>query len=99
VSAGYRGGQIGNTGYRASTAVLYGGGAQPGADEIASLLGATAVSSAAVPAGHVQILLGAGARVPTIPPVSQPSPSSSGIPSTGPQGGAVAAKNGIPCVN
>jgi hypothetical protein len=99
VSAGYRGGQVGNTGYRAGTAVLYGGGAQPGAAEIAALFGVTAEAGASVPAGHVQILLGADARIPTIPTASQPSPSSSGIPSTGPQGGAVAAKNGIPCVN
>jgi LCP family protein required for cell wall assembly len=99
VSAGYRGGLIGDTGYRTSTAVLYGSGAQPGADEIAALFGVIAASSSPVPAGHVQILLGAGAKVPTIGSVTLPGPSSSAIPSTGPQGGAVAAKNGIPCVN
>jgi hypothetical protein len=54
--------------------------------------------SATVAAGHVQILLGASATVPRIR-VSRPRGPSAVIPSKGPQGGAVIAKNGIPCVN
>jgi LCP family protein required for cell wall assembly len=98
VRAGYRGGQIGNTSYRAKTVVLYGSGAQPEATRIAGLFGVVAAAGAAVSAGHVQILLGADATVPTVPSVSLASPSPV-IPTTGPQGGAVAAKDGIPCVN
>jgi LCP family protein required for cell wall assembly len=98
VHAGYRAGQIGNTSYRTSTAVLYGAAAQSEAATIARLFGVAAIAGGSVAAGHVQILLGADATVPTIPSVSLSSPSPV-IPTSGPQGGAVAAKNGIPCVN
>jgi len=97
VKAGYRAGQIGNTSYRSTTAVVYGPSAQPEAARIAGLFGVSAVPGATVPTGHVQILLGSDATLPTIPSVSLSSPSV--IPTSGPQGGAVAAKNGIPCVN
>ncbi len=100
VSAGYRAGQVGNTAERAKTAVLYGRGAQPGATQLARLFGVAAVADTAVPAGHVQILLGADATASTVGALgtssSSPSPV---IPSTGPQGGPVAAKDGIPCVD
>ncbi len=100
VSVGYRAGKIGNTAQRATTAVRYGRGAQPGAAQIARLFGVAAVAATAVPAGHVQILLGANARASSVSAVASQSSTPSGvIPSTGPQGGAVAAKNGIPCVN
>jgi LCP family protein required for cell wall assembly len=100
VSAGYQAGQIGNTSQRATTAVLYGRGAQPGASQIARLLGVSAVAGPAVPAGHVQILLGADASAASVSAISTQSPAPTGvIPTTGPQGGAVTAKNGIPCVN
>jgi LCP family protein required for cell wall assembly len=100
VHAGYRAGQVGNTSHRSTTEVLFGRGAQPGAARIAALFGVPAATGADVPAGHVQILLGADATVPTVPSVSVSSPApSSAIPTTGPQGGKVAAKNGIPCVN
>jgi LCP family protein required for cell wall assembly len=98
VRAGYRAGQIGNTSYRATTSIRYGSGAQSEAATLAGLFGVSAVAGASVPTAHVQILLGAGATVPTVPSVSLSSPSPV-IPTTGPQGGAVAAKNGIPCVN
>jgi hypothetical protein len=97
-NAGYRPGQVGNTSYRTSTAVRYGPGASADAGQIAAMFGVTAAASAAVAAGHVEILLGAGATVPPITPPSQPQ-APVVIPSTGPQGGAVAAENGIPCVN
>ncbi len=102
--AGYRAGLVGNTSYRITTAVLYGAGASASASKIAALFGVTARASASLTAGHVEILLGASAAVPTItaPAVSTtgaPRTPSVVIPTTGPQGGAVTARNGIPCVN
>jgi LCP family protein required for cell wall assembly len=98
VKAGYRAGTVGNTGARAGTAVLYGSGSSVNAGKIAALFRVKALPSATVAAGHVQILLGASATVPRIR-VSRPRGPSAVIPSKGPQGGAVIAKNGIPCVN
>ena len=101
--AGYPVGKVGNTGSRTTTAVRYGRGASASAGKIASLFGVTARSSAAVASGHVEILLGTTATVPVVSAGSQsssasPTPSAV-IPTTGPQGGAVTAQNGIPCVN
>ncbi len=99
VKAGYHAGQIGNTSSRTSTAVLFGRGAAASGAAIAKLFGVPAVGSASVHPGHVEILLGTSATVPVI---SNPSPSPSptvSIPTSGPQGGAVTADNGIPCVN
>ncbi len=101
VKAGYRAGQIGNTSDRSATAVQYGSGAAASAQAIAKLFGVSAVASASVRSGHVQVLLGAGATVPVISSAS-PSPSPSptvSIPTSGPQGGPVNAVNGIPCVD
>ncbi len=102
-AAGYRRGQVGNTAARATTAVLYGPGAEASAAAIAKLFGVTAAADPSLAAGHVQVLLGADTRTPVIAPVvAQASPSPSVvIPTTGPQGGAVTAnkKSGIPCVN
>jgi LytR cell envelope-related transcriptional attenuator len=97
--AGYRAGQVGDTSYRTTTAVLYGPGASANASKIAALFGGTAAASAAVAAGHVQVLLGASATVPRVNAPGKPQTPSVAIPTTGPQGGAVTAKNGIPCVN
>ncbi|HUB39740.1 MAG TPA: LCP family protein [Streptosporangiaceae bacterium] len=99
VSAGYRAGKVANTSYRATTAVSYGAGASASATRIAGLFGVTATASASVAAGHVEILLGASASVPDVTSASASSSPSAVIPTTGPQGGAVHAKNGIPCVN
>jgi LCP family protein required for cell wall assembly len=104
VKAGYRAGTVGNTSYRATTEVRYGAGASEGASKIAGLFGVTASPSTSVPADHVEILLGASATVPDVSSVAAVQPSSSSspsavIPSTGPQCGAVQAKDGIPCVN
>ncbi len=95
--AGYRAGRIGDTGYRASTAVLYGSRAAASGRKIAAKLGATATPGRAVAAGHVEVLLGATAGA--LPVVSASSPAPVTAPTTGPQGGPVAAKDGIPCVN
>jgi LCP family protein required for cell wall assembly len=99
VAAGYRGGEIGDTGSRATTAVLYGGGADAGARAIAAMFATTATPSAAVPRGHVEILLGAGATVPATNAAGASAEAPSVITTAGPQGGPVAAKNGIPCVD
>jgi LCP family protein required for cell wall assembly len=100
VRAGYRAGEVGNTSARAVTAVRYGSGAAGNAAVIAAAFKTGATASASVPAGHVEILLGASAGVPVIqssPPKPRPSPTAS--PSAGAAGGAVVAKDGIPCVN
>jgi len=99
-SAGYTAGEVADTSYQATTTVLYGSGAQASAGQIAALFHVTAVASSLVPAAHVQVLLGAGATVPTLSAAGSaarsPTPA---VPTTGPQGGAVHAVNGIPCVN
>jgi len=103
VKDGYTAGQVGNTSALTTTEVLYGTGTSAYASKIASMFGVTAAASSNVAAGHVEVMLGADATVPG----SAASPSSSGsasssptsIPSTGPQGGAVTATNGIPCVD
>jgi LCP family protein required for cell wall assembly len=95
-TAGYRAGTVGNTSPRTATVVRYGTGASASASKIAALFGVTAVASGSVAAGHVEILLGATATMPNISASSTPAVT---IPTTGPQGGAVIAKDGIPCVN
>jgi hypothetical protein len=100
VKAGYRGGTVGNTGYRTTTAVLYGRGASANAGKLAAMFGVTAAASGSVSRGHVEILLGTSATVPRIHASSKPQAGSPVVvPSKGPQGGAIIAKNGIPCVN
>jgi LCP family protein required for cell wall assembly len=102
--AGYKAGQVGNAPYRETTAVLYGAGAGAGAARLAALFGVTAAASTSVSPGQVEILLGESATMPVVPvastssPAAAPSPSVV-VPTTGPQGGAVSAVNGIPCVN
>jgi LCP family protein required for cell wall assembly len=101
VRAGYKAGKVATTSNLATTQVRYGAGATAGAGKIAELFGVRAVSSASVAAGHVEVLLGAGATVPVVSmsvAIAKPKPTQA-IPTTGPQGGAVIAKNGIPCVN
>jgi LCP family protein required for cell wall assembly len=105
--AGYHVGTPGNTSYRSTTAVLYGTGTDVEAAQMAAIFGTTATASTSVTAGHIEILLGttatAPAAVPAVStagasPTSTTSPSSA-IPARGPQGGALVAKGGIPCVN
>jgi LCP family protein required for cell wall assembly len=101
VKDGYKAGKVGNTSPLTTTEVTYGAGAAAGASKIASLFGVTASVSSTVAAGHVEVLLGADAALPSSAASPSVSPSSSAvpIPTTGPQGGAVSASNGIPCVN
>jgi LCP family protein required for cell wall assembly len=103
VRAGYKPGKVATTSYLATTQVRYGAGASSGARKIAALFGVTAVGSRSVAAGHIEVVLGAGATVPVISTRTadspKPKPTPVTAPTTGPQGGAVTAKNGIPCVN
>lgn len=106
---GYRAGKIGNTTYRTSTTVLYGTGVSGSGSKIATAFGTTAQASTLLAAGHVEVLLGNDATVPTVTApstasASSGSPSSSATPSgvlptSGAQGGAVSGGTGIPCVN
>jgi len=97
--AGYRAGAVGNTSYRTTTAVLYGAQASANASKIAAMFGVTAAASASVAPGHVEILLGVSATVPAVSTPAAPRRRPVVFPTTGPQGGAVSAKNGIPCVD
>jgi len=99
VNAGYQAGKVGNTSPLTTTEVLYGQGSAASAAKIASLFSATAAASSTIPAGHVEILLGADATLPNVSATPTPSNSAVPVPTTGPQGGAVTAENGIPCVN
>ena len=99
VKDGYKAGQIGNTSALATTEVLYGTGSAASASKIASLFGVTATASSTVAAGHVEVMLGANAALPSASATPTASSSAVPIPTTGAQGGAVTAKNGIPCVD
>jgi LCP family protein required for cell wall assembly len=97
---GYLAGTIANTSPRATTAVLYGAGQQAQARAIAALFGAMTAASASVPRGQVEVLLGASAVLPSDTAAGTPHPPpTAATPGTGPQGGAVTATDGIPCVN
>ena len=99
VKDGYKAGQIGNTSALTTTEVLYGTGSAASASKIASLFGVTATASSTVTAGHVEVMLGANAALPGASATPTASSSTVPIPTTGAQGGAVTAKNGIPCVD
>src|SRR6266568_1457244 len=100
VKDGFKAGLIGNTtNPLTSTEVLYGTGSAASARHIASLIGGTATASTAVAAGHVQVMLGGTATVPGASATPSASSSVVPLPTTGAQGGAVSAKNGIPCVD
>jgi LCP family protein required for cell wall assembly len=99
VKDGYQPGKIGNTSALATTEVLYGTGSAASASNIAALFGVTATASSTTAAGHVEVMLGASATVPGASGSPTASSSAVPIPTTGAQGGAVNAKNGIPCVD
>jgi hypothetical protein len=97
VKDGFTAGLVGNTGALSATQVLYGTGSSASGGQIAKLFGVSATASTQVAAGHVQVMLGGNAGVPGATPSS--STSVVPLPTTGVQGGAVNAKNGIPCVD
>ncbi len=97
--AGYQAGTVANTTHRTATEVQYGTGATANAGAIAALFGVTAAASTSVASHHVEILLGTGATMPHIRALARSRRPTPAIPTTGPQGGAVIARSGIPCVN
>jgi LCP family protein required for cell wall assembly len=101
VKQGFQAGQVANTGALSTTEVLYGAGSAVSAGQIASEFGVTATASSSVAAGHVEVMLGADATLPAAsgtPAASTPAVPVP-IPTSGAQGGAVNADNGIPCVS
>ncbi len=98
---GFARGVTGTTASRSSTGVFYGAGAAAGARAIARYFGVAAIPRSSVPAGHVHVLLGAGATVPHVTPAASPATQVSAPPSSGPQGGTIKAgkKYGVPCVD
>ncbi len=99
VKDGYLAGTVANTSPLTTTEVVYGAGAAANASSIAKLFGVTATPGTSIAADHVEILLGADATVPGASATPSPTSSVVPIPTAGPQGGAVNAKDGIPCVN
>jgi LCP family protein required for cell wall assembly len=100
VKQGYKAGNVANASSPLSTTeVVYGTGSAAAAGKIASMFGVTATADSAVAAGHVEVLLGASATLQDVTATPAPSNSPVPIPTTGAQGGAVNANNGIPCVN
>ena len=99
VKDGYRAGLVQNTSALTTTQVTYGTGASASAAKVASLFHVTATASATVTAGHVEVMLGADATLAEVSGTPAPSSSAVPIPTSGAQGGAVNAKNGIPCVD
>ncbi len=99
VKDGYRAGLVQNTTALTTTEVQYGTGAAASAAKIAALFNVTATASATVAAGHVAAHArrgrdaGRGDRHPDVVGFGGP------VPTSGAQGGAVTAKNGIPCVD
>ena len=100
VKDGYVAGSVGNApAALTTTEVLYGTGGATSATYIASLFKVTATASATTAAGHVEVELGSDATLAEVSGTPSASSSAVAIPTTGAQGGAVNAKNGIPCVN
>ncbi|HME66231.1 MAG TPA: LCP family protein, partial [Streptosporangiaceae bacterium] len=101
VKEGYTAGKVGNTSPLTTTEVLYGTGASANASTIASMFNVTASASSTLAAGHVEVMLGADATLPSSAASSSPSPSISptSAPATAPGAGSVSAKNGVPCVD
>jgi LCP family protein required for cell wall assembly len=99
VKDGYRAGLVQNATALTTTEVTYGSGASTSAAHIAALFGVTATASSAVAAGHVQLMLGADATLAEASGTPASSSSPVAAPTSGAQGGAVNAKNGIPCVD
>ncbi len=116
VAAGFTQGQVANTTLQPATEVSYGSGAaaQANAARIAALFGVTAQAGSSVSAGHVKVVLGTSATLPSFSSLSpgsavsspasssSPSSSSTSAANNGAAGGVVSvssnARYGIPCV-
>ncbi|MCK7626122.1 LCP family protein [Streptomyces sp. RS10V-4] len=106
---GYTAGRTANAAPRQHTTVLYGAGAQEAARQLAGRLGTAApASSASVPAGRVQVVLGTdftappATEAPAAPETSTAPATKGGAPSPVPSdafAGDSVKEGGIPCVN
>jgi LCP family protein required for cell wall assembly len=89
VGLGYKAGQVGNASAQSQTVlpgtqVFYGAGAAANAEQIAVQFGAKATALAALPAGHVEVLI--GSTVSQVPPgIASASTATAGTQSTGAQ--------------
>jgi LCP family protein required for cell wall assembly len=114
VSAGYKAGAVDNATaqsepVRSATQVFYGAGAAANGAKIATYFGVTATAAAALPSGHVEVLLGpdttgvppglgssaSGSGAPSSSPATSASPSPSAA-NNGQAGGAVTVKANAP---
>jgi len=86
VTAGFTKGQVANTAVQSTTVVSYGSGAaaQANAARIAALFGVTAQASSSASTGHVQVVLGTSATLPSFGSLSLGSPASSPASSSSP---------------
>jgi LCP family protein required for cell wall assembly len=115
VGAGFKQGQVAQaSSHQSTTQVLYGSGAAAAANaaKVASLFSVTAAASSSVSAGHVEVILGSGAAMPSSfsslttasnsnSPSNSSNSSSGGSTSTGTgndgqSGGAVSVTNSAP---
>jgi LCP family protein required for cell wall assembly len=92
VAAGFTKGQVANTTAQSTTQVSYGSGAaaKANAARIAALFGVTAQAGSAVSAGHVQVVLGTSAALPSFGALS-PGSSASNSPSPSPSSSSSAS--------
>jgi LytR cell envelope-related transcriptional attenuator len=98
VAAGFTKGQVANTTIQSTTEVRYGSGAAATANaaRIAALFGVTAQAGNSVSAGHVEVILGTSATLPSfsaLSPGSAASPASSSSPSASATSAATSATN------
>ena len=86
VTAGFTKGQVADTTIQSTTEVLYGSGAaaQANAARIAALFGVTAQAGSSVSAGHVKVVLGTSATLPSFSSLSPGSPASPGSSASSP---------------
>ncbi|WP_225102796.1 LytR C-terminal domain-containing protein [Streptomyces sp. CoH27] len=100
VELGYTVGTTGNTATQPATTVRYDAGAQQAAQQIAGRLHAsTAISSAAVPAGHVVVALGEDYTHPGQVAPTQTATASASNTATADDSGPAVKAGGAPCVN
>ena len=98
MAAGFTKGQVANTTIQSTTEVLYGSGAaaKANAARIAALFGVTAQAGSLVSAGHVEVILGTSATLPSfsaLSPGSAASPASSSSPSASATSAATSGAN------
>jgi hypothetical protein len=97
---GYGRGWVGNAASRWRTKVTYGAGAEAAATAIARRYGVTASPAGAVPAGHVQVVLGTGGGTAAGSARAAAPDEAGSSPATASQFyGTPVTMGGIPCVD